>query len=319
MENIVRRSFFKSLLSGAAISTRVRASSGEAPRRKFATRRMDEMTSREVEFYLNDGGDLVFVPFGPVSGHGAFIPMGMHAHWANALSVLLAEKANGLVFPATFCCFSGATRTFRGTVSFPVEEQVAVLKRIASTLHEQGFRRTVLVAGTNPEDIGGIMAARALFDATEKPFWYLQASRLLEAPEIRAMYAGYPGNFGETLIELASLRILGRERPIPLANWAKEPKHDDDGDQPPEIQRDISALRRFGAVGFRYHEEKNHGNHGTAGIMFKGKLDVDLAVEILDRCADLAVPLLSNYAHYSKWLSEHPVHYIKATDRLDEK
>ena len=30
-------------------------------------RRLDEMTSREVEFYLKDGGDLIFVPFGPIS------------------------------------------------------------------------------------------------------------------------------------------------------------------------------------------------------------------------------------------------------------
>jgi hypothetical protein len=70
--------------------------------------------------------------------------MGMHAHWASALSLLLAEKANGLVFPTTFACFAGATRTFRGTVSFPIHEQVSVLKRIASGLHAAGFKRTVL-------------------------------------------------------------------------------------------------------------------------------------------------------------------------------
>ena len=97
MDNIIRRNFFKSLFCSAALTLPSRAA--DADTRKFVTRRMDEMTSREVELYLKDGGDLVFIPFGPVSGHGAFIPMGMHAHWANALSVLLAEKANGLVSP----------------------------------------------------------------------------------------------------------------------------------------------------------------------------------------------------------------------------
>jgi creatinine amidohydrolase/Fe(II)-dependent formamide hydrolase-like protein len=280
---------------------------------------MDEMTSREVEFYLKEGGDLAFVPFGPVSGHGAFIPMGMHAHWANALSVLLAEKANGLVFPATYTCFAGATRTFRGTVSFPIEEQVSILKRIARTLHDAGFKRTVLVAGTNPEDTGGIIAARSLFDETETPYWYIQGSRILEAPEIRAMYAGYPGNFGETQVELASLRILGRERPIPMENWAREIKTGDGGDQPAEIAEDVKQARRFGAVGWRYFEEGNHGNHGTAGIVFKGKSDIDLTVEILHKCADLVVPALANFTHYRKWLAEHPLEYIRATDRLNEK
>ena len=36
----------------------------------FVSRRMDEMTSREIELFLNAGGDLVLIPFGPVSGHG---------------------------------------------------------------------------------------------------------------------------------------------------------------------------------------------------------------------------------------------------------
>jgi creatinine amidohydrolase/Fe(II)-dependent formamide hydrolase-like protein len=314
---MLRRNLFRSLLCGAALSARGRANA--APVSRYATRRIDEMTSREVELYIKGGGDLVFVPFGPVSGHGALIPMGMHGHWATALSVLLAEKADGLVFPTTFACFAGATRTFRGTVSFPVEEQVSVLKRIASTLHAAGFKRTVLVAGTNPEDTGGIIAARSLFDETEAPYWYLQGSRILEAPEIRAVYAGYPGNFGETLIELASLRILGRERPIPMEKWSRETKKDGGGDQPAEIAEDIRQSRRFGIVGFRYFEEGQHGNHGTAGITFKGKSDIDMTVEILHKCAELVLPALASFSHYRKWLEDHPMEYIKATERLEEK
>src|SRR5437016_4521568 len=103
MKSLRRRNLVQALLCGALVPPRARAANTPAP-----TRRIDEMTSREVESYIKDGGDLVFVPFGPVSGHGPFIPMGMHAHWANALSVLLAERANGLVFPATFTCFAGA-------------------------------------------------------------------------------------------------------------------------------------------------------------------------------------------------------------------
>ena len=313
---MLRRNLFRAIAASAVAS--VHGQPAAAAPSNPVTRRIDEMTSREVEFYLKQGGDLVFVPFGPVSGHGALIPMGMHGHWAGALSVLLAEKANGLVFPTTFACFAGATRTFRGTVSFPIEEQVSVLKRIASSLHAAGFKRTVLVAGTNPEDTGGVIAARSLFDETEVPYWYLQGSRILDSPEIRAMYAGYPGNFGETLVELAILRILGRERPIPMEAWAKEIKREG-GDQPAELAEDIKQARRFGAVGFRYFEETNHGNHGTAGIMFHGKSDIDMTVEILHKCADLVVPALANFAHYQKWLAEHPMEYIKATDRLDEK
>ena len=286
---------------------------------KLVTRRMDEMTSREIELYLKGGGDLAFVPFGPISGHGAFIPVGMHGHWAQALSLLLAEKADGLVFPVTWCCFAGATRTFRGTVSFPIDEQVRVLSRIANSLYEAGFRRTVLVGGTTPESLGGEVAARDLFDRTERPFWFVEAARLLDAPEVKAIYEGYPGNFGETLLELASLRLLGRERATPYADWARELKPNGGADQPKEIAADVVALRRAGAVGFRYHEEAHHGNHGTAGIEHEGRLDIDMAVEVLHKCAEVLAPSLGKLTNYADWLEAHPFRYIAATDRLGER
>ena len=44
-----------------------------------------------------------------------------------------------------FACFAGATRTFRGTVSFPIHKQVSVLKRIECDEKEdrgRGLRRS---------------------------------------------------------------------------------------------------------------------------------------------------------------------------------
>jgi creatinine amidohydrolase/Fe(II)-dependent formamide hydrolase-like protein len=323
MTRLKRRSLLKSVLASTAWAKAASAQDGAsaantASRTPFCSRRMDEMTSREIESFLNSGGDLVLIPFGPISGHGALIPVGMHALWSQALSVLIAEKANGLVFPPTHCCFAGATRTFRGTVSFTVDEQVTVLKRIASTLQKQGFRRTVLVGGTNPEDTGGMVAARELFDETEKPCWFVSASRALELPEVKALFDGYPGKFGETQISLASLKILGRERPIPLENWARE-KKPEGSDQPEEIAADVRAMRKLGAVGFRYHEESEHGNHGNAGIVWKGRSDVDLAVDVLHKSADAVIPALSRLAHYVDWLERHPASFIRSKERLDEK
>jgi creatinine amidohydrolase/Fe(II)-dependent formamide hydrolase-like protein len=324
MKPIERRNFFRNILTGTliagtcAIQTARPApqNSGEVP---FPSRRMDEMTSREIEFYLKSGGDLVLIPFGPISGHGALIPVGMHAHWAHALSLLIADKANGLVFPPTHCCFAGATRTFRGTVSFTHGEQVTVLKRIASTLNKQGFRRTVLVGGTNPEDTAGMIAARELFDETEIPTFFISARRAFDLPEVQELWRGYPGSFEEQQIDLASLRILGRERPIPLENWSREIKTAQDPDQPAEIAPDITAMRKWGVVGFRYFEEKNHGNHGNAGVIFNGRSDIDIAVDVLRKSAEVIVPALASFEHYSKWLEQHPMHYVSPTDRLQEK
>ncbi len=288
---------------------------------KWFTRRMDEMTSREVEFYLRDGGDLVLIPFGPVSGHGAFIPMGMHAHWATALCHLIARKADGLYFPPTYTVMAGATQTFRGTVHFTVAEQVNILKKIAMQLYKAGFRRVVLVGGTTPENTGGIVAVRELFDETGHPFWFVEGERLLKEPSVAAVYEGYPGNFGETQLCLAAMKILGRERPIPAPDWAKEieSKRGEETDQPKELRDDVVALREKGQVGWRYYEEGNHGNHGTAGIMWKGRSDIDMTVEVLDRCADVIVPILPRLTSYADWLDKHPFQYIQASERLNER
>jgi hypothetical protein len=283
------------------------------------TRRLDELTSREVEFWMREGGDLALIPFGPSSGHGALISLGIHAHWAHALALLIAERANGLVYPPVYTVYSGATRTFRGAVSFSITDQVDILVRLAKKLYKQGFKRTVLVAGTTPENFGGMVAARELFDTMEVPFWMIEGERLIHLPEVKAIYEGYPGSFGETLLGLASLKILGRERPIPCPSWSKEIKPDDgEGDQPREITKDVNTLRGFGAIGWRYLEEKNHGNHGTAGITWRGRSDIDMTVEVLEKCAEMVVPAMENLKHYQAWLERHPVRFIEATDRLQE-
>jgi len=276
---------------------------------KLATRHLDEMTSREVERYIQAGGDLVLVPFGPLSGHGALIPLGIHAHWAHALSLLVAERADGLVYPPVFACYAGATRSFRGTGPFSIMDQATILKKIAIGLGRQGFRRVVLVAATTPEYIGGTVAAREVFDETEKPVWLLIADKLLEEPDVKAMYADYPGQFGETLIELASLKVLGKTPLIRYPEWARVPKQSEP-DQPREITADVHVLRKWGTVGFRYHAEGEHGNHGNAGIVHGGELDVDLAGRVLERCADLVAPALASFARYADWLARTPFGFI---------
>ena len=281
----------------------------------LVTRRMDEMTSREIEQYFENGGDLVLIPFGPISGHGAYTTIGMHGHWAEALALLIAQKANGLVYPVVNTCFAGATRTFRGTVSFTIAEQAAILTKVACILLEQGFKRIVLVAGTNPEDTGGLTAARNVFDLTEKPVWFIIGRQILETSEAKMLFDDYPGRLGEAVIDQASLKILGRQRPIPCPDWAKNANYYEN-DQPAEIAEDIKELRKWGNVGFRYFEEIQHGLHGTVGLTHNGVFDIDLAVEALKKCADTVLPALDNLRHYCEWIDGQPFKYIIPVDRL---
>jgi hypothetical protein len=221
----------------------------------------------------------------------------------------VAHRADGLVYPPVFACYAGATRSFRGTGPFSIMDQASILKKIAIGLGLQGFKRVVFVAATTPEYIGGTVAAREVFDETEKPVWLLVADKLLEMPEVKAIFAGYPGDFGETLIELASLKVLGKSPRIRFPEYAGTPRPEEP-DQPGEITADVHVLRKWGTVGFRYHHEGEHGNHGNAGIMHEGELDVDMAGRVLSRCADLVIPALSSYARYVEWIAKAPFAYI---------
>lgn len=279
----------------------------------LVTRRMDEMTSREIESYFQGGGDLILIPFGPISGHGSYTTVGMHGHWAEALSLLIAQKANGLVYPAVNACFAGATRTFRGTVSFTIAEQAAILTKVACILLQQGFKRVVLVAGTNPEDTGGLVAARTVFDLTEKPVWLVVARQILETSGAKKLFDNYPGELGEAVIDQASLKIVSRLRPVPNPDLAKKACASE-SDQPVEIEDDMRELRKWGSVGFRYFEERQHGLHGTVGLKNHGVDDVDLAVEALNQCADAVLPALDHLGHYCQWVSEQPIQYIIPED-----
>ena len=110
---------------------------------------LDRLTSREVGEWLKTS-DAIFVPHGPVSGHGPWTTLGMHPHAAEAIAVLLARKCNGLVYPTIYTAFAGATRLYPGTVPFSYEFHITVLKTVARALHAQGFGRIFLVAFTHP-------------------------------------------------------------------------------------------------------------------------------------------------------------------------
>jgi hypothetical protein len=43
-----------------------------------------------------------------------------------------------------------------------------------------------------------------------------------------------------------------------------------------------------------------------------------MAVEIIEACADAALPVLEHFTHYADWLEKHPFQWVKATERLNE-
>jgi creatinine amidohydrolase/Fe(II)-dependent formamide hydrolase-like protein len=325
-QEIDRRRFVTTgVVTGAALAAAARgqAAAGADPAAPGAAAaappglvRLDRLTSREVGEWMQSG-DVIFVPHGPVSGHGPWTTLGVHPHGAEAVATLLARKCNGLVYPPIFTCFAGATRLYPGTVPFSYEFHIQVLKAVVRSLHAQGFGRIFLVCYTNPEDAAGLVAARDLFDIEgEIPVASLVATRGLSSEPVRRLLADYSGSAGEAIIDYAALRLLGHERPIAEPELAKVGLRGGQ-DQNPAIREAVTVLRSRGTRGFRYDTEREHASHGTVGLTFQGRPDIELGLKILEALADYLLPAVEALKQHREYLKAHPPRRIDKQAPLD--
>jgi len=295
------------VLAGASALT---AAGADAPADRQRPVRLDMLTSREVGEWMKTN-DVVFVPHGPISGHGPWTTLGVHAHGAEAVATLLARKCDGVVYPPLFTCFAGATRMYPGTVPFSYEFHIQVLKAVVRSLHSQGFGRIFLVCYTNPEDAAGLIAARDLFDIEgEIPVAALVATKGLTTEPVKKLLAEYKGNAGEALIDYAAMRVIGHKRDIVEPELAKVGLKGGE-DQNPAIKPAVDALRGRGTRGFRYDSEREHSSHGTVGLMHQGQPDFELGLKVLDALADYLLPAVDALKKHRDYLKAHPAKRIE--------
>jgi creatinine amidohydrolase/Fe(II)-dependent formamide hydrolase-like protein len=318
-QEMSRRNFVGSAAGAALLlSTPTPAQDAKAP--PAATSpivHLDRLTSREVEERMKTS-DVIFVPHGPISGHGPWTSLGVHAHGAEAVSVLLARKCGGLVYPTIFTAFAGATHLYPGTVPFSYEFHAQVLKAVARSLHAQGFGRIFFVAYTNPEDSAGLVAARDLFDLEgELPVAALVATKGMSSEPVRALLADYPGSAGEAIIDYAAVRLLGHERAIVEPELARVGLRSGE-DQNPEIREAIRILRSRGTRGFRYDTEREHSSHGTVGLTWRGQPDLELGLRLLEALADYHLPAVEALKAHRDYLRAHPAKPIQKQVPLDK-
>jgi len=267
--------------------------------------RLDLLTSREVGEWMKTS-DVIFVPHGPISGHGPWTTLGVHTHGAEAVATLLARKCNGLVYPPIYTCFAGATRLYPGTVPFTYEFHIQVLKAVARSLCAQGFGRVFLICYTNPEDAAGLIAARDLFDdGGELPVSSLVATKGLASEAVTKLLADYKGSAGEAIIDYAAMRLLHNERPIAEPELAQVGLQSGQ-DQNPEIRPAVNTLRARGTRGFRYDSEREHSSHGTVGLMHNGQPDIELGLKILAALAEYLLPAVEALKEHREYLKQHP-------------
>jgi creatinine amidohydrolase/Fe(II)-dependent formamide hydrolase-like protein len=309
-----RRTFFRTA-AALGLATPLLAQDSKAPGPRTIVH-LDRLTNREVEERLKTS-DVVFVPHGPISGHGPWTTLGVHAHGAEAVSVLLAEKCGGFVYPTIYTAFAGATRMYPGTVPFSYEFHLQILKAVVRSLYAQGFGRIFLVAYTNPEDAAGLAAARDLFDLEgELPVAALVGSKGMASDEVKKLLADYPGSAGEAIIDYAAMRLLGRERPIAEPELARKGLKSGE-DQNPEIREAIRTLRSRGTRGFRYDTEREHASHGTVGLTHQGGPDIELGLKLLDALAEYHLPAVEALKQHRDYLRAHPARKIEKMPSFD--
>jgi len=281
---------------------------------------LNRLTSREVGDWMDEGNDIIFVPHGPISGHGPWTTLGIHCHCAEAVAVLLARKCGGIVYPPVFTAFCGATHLYPGSVPFSIEFHAKVLKTICHSLYQQGWRRIFLICHTWPEELAAASAARDLFDLEgELPVASLVSTRFWESPRLRALKADYEGDGGEALVDHAALDVLYQGRPIAEPEMAKNPGLDHGLDQNAEIREAVRILRRSGQRGVRYDAEREHSCHGTVGRLYKGQPDLALGLQLLDGLAEELLPAIEALKQHRDYLLKHPAQRLKKQETFENK
>lgn len=262
--------------------------------------RLDELTWREAQAYLKES-DIAILPMGPIEGHGPHVPLGCDSYIAEAFSVLLARKVDGVVLPPLTYNYSGGTATFRGTISIPMDVQIATTKAIVRSLWHNGFRRIAAVSVHGPNGIPLGNALRTLFEEENIPAIYLNPWPRFDAEKLRARAPHAEEGYKEATLAYGAMKILGKEHAIPDVRKIEDRQEEAGSRQLPECLR---KLHSFGPVGFHYTDELQH-------IPPRSGIDPDLGVTLLEEAADIFVPVFGHLAEYLKYLDAHPRAFVE--------
>jgi creatinine amidohydrolase len=262
--------------------------------------RLEEMTWREAQAYL-EKSDVALLPMGPVEGHGPHVPLGCDAYIAEAFSLLLARRVGGVVLPALTYNYSGGTSTFRGTISIPMDVQIAMTKAIVRSLWANGFRRIAVTSVHGPNGIPIANALRTVFEEDNIPAIYLNPWSRIDAKKLAARAPQAEGGYKEATLAYGAMKILGKAHLVPDVTTIEDRLDEVRDHQLPEF---MEKLFDFGAVGFHFTDELQH-------IPPRGGIDPDLGVVLLEEVVEQFLPVFDLLAQYLSYLESHPRTFAK--------
>jgi creatinine amidohydrolase len=118
--------------------------------------RVQDCNWMQLEEYLR-ADDRIVLPFGSVEQHG-YLSLGVDMILSERVSVEAAEPLGVPVLPSLPYGITPYFAAYPGSPTLSVETYQAVVRDLLDSLHEQGFRRFLLVNGHGGNDPGGAAA-----------------------------------------------------------------------------------------------------------------------------------------------------------------
>jgi len=251
--------------------------------------RWHEMTAPEIEDAVREGRDVIFLPLGSVEMHGPHMLTGCDTYIAEALCLLMARRAGGLVLPPVHYSWPGATRNFAGTIRISQEETTRYIEAIVRSLVEQGFKKILLVSGHGGYRWLGPGFAREFFERTAVPVIFMDVGMFRDGPQLSRVFEGKDGSYREASLLLGALHILGKDGLLDLSgvqeDVAKQPT--------PSFGR----VARYGVIGHDCGTLEQH-------VAPRKDASRDKGVEYLKLLADRFAQLSSDLDGYLEFLSK---------------
>jgi creatinine amidohydrolase len=101
-------------------------------------------TAREIG---NAKVDIAVLPVGAIEQHSGHLPIGTDTLVAQEISKRVAEKLDAYLLPAVGVASSIEHSKTKGTVYLKAETIIAIIRDIAHSLHDTGFKRLLVISG----------------------------------------------------------------------------------------------------------------------------------------------------------------------------
>ncbi len=176
------------------------------------TRIYNKMTAKEVQDYLDRGGDTMFIAMGVLECHGN-LPIDCETIIPEAYAKLLAEKADGLAMINLPYFYPGGTLISNATVYFGIRDGIDYLNKICHSLVDQGFKKLFILSGHAPAPLTINAFSRDFFEET-----LIHPCNLMGL----AFDAGKMFGYGNNYITYGAYKVMGQMEYLPVDPEAKE-------------------------------------------------------------------------------------------------